>query len=172
MAEKYGGAKTVAERIQTVDAIGNSGNGAGLETVVAALSDPSSEVRVAAANNLRLMPAPRADQVLAGLVGAGTEPEVRQAALFAVGFRQFGLLASALESLLHGDPSADVRMLVLNAVVTFLRRDGATAAEPLIRWSAEHDPDESVRQQAKGALGGEAAPVGPDCRRRSSAGAG
>jgi len=154
MAEKYGGAKTVAERIQILDAIGNSGNGAGLETVVAALSDPSSEVRVAAANNLRLMPAPRADQVLADLVGPGTEPEVRQAALFAVGFRQFGPLASALESLLHGDPSADVRMLVLNAVVTFLRRDGAAAAEPLIRWSAEHDPDESVRQQAKGALGG------------------
>jgi HEAT repeat protein len=154
MAERYAGAKSVPERIEILDAIGNSGNGAGLDTIVGALSDPAPEVRVAAANNLRLMPAPRADQVLAGLLGAGTEPPVRQAALFAVGFRQFGPLATALESLLHGDPSADVRMVALNAVVTFLRRDGATAAEPLIRWSAEHDPDETVRQQAKGALGG------------------
>jgi hypothetical protein len=154
MADRYGGAKTVAERVQILDAIGNSGNGAGLDTLVAALSDPSSEVRVAAANNLRLMPAPGADTILSGLLGAGTEPAVREAALFAIGFRQFGPLAPVLETLLHSDPSAEVRMVALNAVVTFLQRDGATAAEPLIRWSAEHDPDESVRQQAKGALGG------------------
>jgi HEAT repeat protein len=111
-------------------------------------------VRIAAATNLRLMPAPRADQVLAGLLTAGTDPGLRQAALFVIGFRQFGPLAPALETLLHSEPSADIRMLALNTVVNFLRRDGAQAAEPLIRWSAENDPDESVRRQAKAAIGG------------------
>jgi len=100
------------------------------------------------------MPAPQADVILGGLLGAGTEPAVRQAALFTLGFRQFGPLAAVLESLLHSDPSTEVRMLALNAVVTFPQRDGAAAAEPLIRWCAEHDPDASVREQAKGALGG------------------
>jgi hypothetical protein len=154
LVDKYSGAKTTAERIQSLDAIGNSGNAAGFDTLVAALSDPEADVRIAAVTNLRLMPAPRADQVLAGLLAAGTDPGLRQAALFAIGFRQFGPLAPALQTLLQSDPSADIRLLALNTVVNFLRRDGARAAEPLIRWSAEHDPDESVRRQAKEAIGG------------------
>jgi hypothetical protein len=154
LVEAYGAARTTAERIQALDAIGNSGNAAGFDTLVAALSDADQTVRIAAVTNLRLMPAPRADQVLAGLLGGGTDPGLREAALFAIGFRQFGPLAPALESLLQSDPSAEIRMLALNTVVNFLRRDGAQAAEPLIRWSAEHDPDESVRRQAKTALGG------------------
>jgi HEAT repeat protein len=151
---RYQRATTDEERIQLLDALGNSGQEAAFPVLEAALTSGSAEVRIAATKNLRLMPAPRADKLLATLFSPDMDASVREAALFAASFRRFDAMHEALDAILRGDPNAELRMTALNALATYLQRDGAVAATPLIRWAAENDPDETVRQQAQRTLGG------------------
>jgi hypothetical protein len=150
----YQRATTDEERVQLLDALGNSGQEAALEVLEGALTSGSAALQVAAAKNLRLMPAPRADKILATLLLPAMGAAVREAALFAASFRRFDAMHQALDAILRGDPDADLRMTALNALATYLQRDGAVAAAPLIRWAAENDPDETIRQQALRSLGG------------------
>jgi len=154
IVSRYQRATTDEERIQLLDALGNSGQEGAFAVLEGALTSGSPEVRVAAAKNLRLMPAPRADKLLAALFSPEMDAALRQSALFAASFRRFDAMHDALDALLRSDPNAELRMTALNALATYLQRDGAVAAAPLIRWAAENDPDETVRQQAQRTLGG------------------
>jgi HEAT repeat protein len=154
IVSRYQRASSDEERIQLLDALGNSGHEAAFDVLENALTSGSAEVRIAAVKNLRLMPAPRADKLLAALLSPDMDPAVRESALFAASFRRFDAMHTALDAILRADPSADLRMTALNALATYLQRDGAVAAAPLIRWAAENDPDENIRQQAQRSLGG------------------
>lgn len=154
LVARYERATSDPERIQVLDALGNSGNEAAIPIVKAALESGSLEVRIAAAKNLRLLPAPQADQLITALFAPETEPQIRAAALFAASFRQLAPMQQGLAQVLKSEPDAELRMTALNTLATYLKRDGATDATPLIRWSAENDPDERVREQALDALKG------------------
>ena len=150
---RYQRATTDEERLQLLDALGNSGQPAALPVLEGALTSGSAELQIAAVKNLRLMPAPRADEILAKLLVPAMDSAVRQAALFAASFRHFDAMHEALDGIVRNDPNAELRLTALNALSTYLQRDGATAAAPLIRWAAENDPDKAVREQAQRTLG-------------------
>jgi HEAT repeat protein len=150
----YQRATSDEERLMLLDALGNSGQEAALDILKDVLASGSPALRVAAAKNLRLLPAPRADQLLGTLLSPQIEPEIREAALFAAGFRQFENMQQALAALVQEEPSVEVRMAALGALSTYLRRDEAAGAATLIRWLADNDPDGEVREEASRVLKG------------------
>jgi len=154
IAEKYAQAGSDAERIEILDALGNSGSDRALPVIEAALASPSQQVVVAAVKNLRLIASPRADELLAGLLAPDKDRAIRDAALFAVGFRKLAPLAQVLDSLARSDPSSAIRGATLDLLATFLRRDRATEARPIIAWMANNDPDADLRRRAQETLQG------------------
>jgi hypothetical protein len=152
LVEQYQQAHSDAERIVALDALGNSGDGAGLDVLEGALASGSIELQVSAAQNLRLMPAPRADQLLTAALVPGVDGRVRRAAMFAIGFRRYDAVHGALDAIARRDPDVELRTSGLNALITYLQRDRAIDALPLIRWIASHDGDASIRDAANRAL--------------------
>lgn len=152
LAARYERAGSDVERMQLLDALGNSGDAAAFEVIEAALGSPVLALRVAAAKNLRLLPAPRADELLTPLILGASEAELRAAALFAASFRRFEGMRGALDKLMREEPNAELRALGLNALLTYLRRDGAAEAAVLVRWVAENDSNEELREQARRGL--------------------
>ncbi len=135
-----------------IGALGNTRSPRALPSLQAFVTDPSTEVRSAATTGLRFMPAPEAERLLSERLLSDDEPQVRNAAVFAAGFRPLDLLLPAVERALHTDSMASVRI----ALVQLL--GGHAAASPEARrvllWSRREDPDASVRHAAETALGG------------------
>src|SRR6266545_1497037 len=154
IVEMYGQAVSDEERLQILDALGNTGSERALPVLETALASPSLPVVVAAVKNLRLITSPRADELLAALLAPGMAPAIRDAAIFAVGFRKLPPLAEVLDRIARSDPSATMRGATLEVLATFLRRDRATDARPIIGWMASHDPDAELRRHAEEALQG------------------
>ncbi|WP_428264110.1 hypothetical protein [Haliangium sp.] len=152
LVSMYQQAASDAERLQVLDALGNSANAQALSAIELALSSPNPELQASAAKNLRLMPTPHADELLSALVLPEHSPAVRDSALFATGYRTFEPMSGALEGLLYADPDPGVRGTVLGVLLKFAQRDENAGALELVRWAAENDPDESIRNQAYEAL--------------------
>jgi len=152
LVEQYEQAGSDAERIIALDALGNSGDGAALDVLAAALASGSIAVQASAAQNLRLMPAPRADALLVAALAPSMDASVRKTAMFALGFRRYDAMHEALDAIARRDPDAELRSGGLHALTTYLQRDRATDALPLIRWIAANDPDAGIRNAASRAL--------------------
>lgn len=150
----YKRATSDEERIMLLDALGNSGQAAALDILRDVLVSGSLPLRIAAAKNLRLLPAPRTDELLGTLLSPEIDPPVREAALFAAGFRHFEAMQQALAAVVQADPNVELRMAALGALSTYLRRDEAAGAATLIRWVAENDPDTGMREEASRVLSG------------------
>ena len=114
------------------------------------LTAKSPEVRASATEGLRFMPAPEADRLLSERLLSDDAPQVRSAAVFAAGFRPLGPLLPAFERALRSDPTAMVRM----AVVQLLKVHASTSpkARLLLTWSSAEDEDAQIRGEAAKAL--------------------
>jgi HEAT repeats len=155
LVEDIGRALAAAEgdRAQAMwlGALGNTRNPRALPLVKAFVGASSPEVRVAATEAMRFFQAPEADQLLSDRLLSDDDPRVRNAAIFAAGFRPLDPLLPAVERALHTDPMATVRAALVQLLGA--RVEASPEARRLLGWSRQEDPDPSVRRKAETALG-------------------
>lgn len=133
-------------------ALGNTRNPRALPSVQTFARASSPEVRAAAVEGLRFLPAPEADQLLSDRLLFDDDPKVRNAAVFAASFRPLDPLLPAVERALHTDPVSTVRTALVQLLGA--RAGASPKARRLLAWSRQEDPDASVRREAATALGG------------------
>lgn len=131
-------------------ALSNTRAPGALSSIQLFLSSGSPEVRGAATEALRFMPAPRADTLLSERLLLDDSPKVRNAAVSAASSRPLGPLLPAVQQVLQTDPDSSVR----GALVQWLGSQVGTSpqARRLLFWSSQHDPEDSIRQTAASLL--------------------
>jgi hypothetical protein len=139
-----------AERVAWLGALGNDGGPAATAEVLVALASSESTVRAAAARALRFAPPGEVDARLASVLASEPEPRVRQAALFAAGFRDLEPLLPAIQRAATADAAEAVRA----AAVSLLRgqRGRAPGVKATLEEVARRDPRPAVRRRAQEAL--------------------
>jgi HEAT repeat protein len=155
---QFEAAQSDGERMRLLDALGNAGRPEGLESIAQGLTSADSVVRDIAARALRKIDAPQADAMLSDLLLSEAEADVREAALFAAGFRRFSPLAAALSAILQREPESHLRGQAVGLLATYLQRDGDLEVVPLLKWVAANDPDTMLRQNAARVLSRTSAP--------------
>jgi HEAT repeat protein len=145
-------AVTAAEKQDYIAALGNSGGPRTVPVLAASLGDEREDIRVAAARSLRLVAGPEAGSMLATTATKDTSPAVREAALFAMGFRA-PLTTVEWDAVLKA-AREDAAAYVRNRAVTLLRNDAARPPEATdaLEWVALHDPSDAIRRTATTAL--------------------
>lgn len=149
---QFEAAQSDDERMRLLDALGNAGRPEGLESIANGLTSANSAVRDIAARALRKIDDPRADALLSDLFLADPSEDMREAALFAAGFRRFSPLAVALREVLEREPQIHLRGQVVGLLDTYLQRDGDLEVVPLLKWVSANDPDTTLRENAARAL--------------------
>ncbi|WP_309890411.1 HEAT repeat domain-containing protein [Archangium sp.] len=140
-------------------ALGNTRHPSVLPTLQSALGSVSPEVRMAAVEALRAMPAPTADQLLASSMLGDPSAEVRQSAVFASGFRPLQPLLPALGQALRADPADAVRAEIITLLGTQL--SSLPEVRPLLTWSSQNDTNPTLRNNATLFLNPVAQPTTP-----------
>lgn len=147
MAAEYQGNTSADDRARVLDSLGNTGSPHALPTLELGMSDPDPRVRATAVKALRQIESPAADVLLARTLSS-SEADLREAAVFAAGFRRFEPLAEALNAVVRAEKDRELRAKLLELVMVFVQRDQSTAALPLLTWIAQHDPDPELRAAA------------------------
>lgn len=153
LSESYEQAPSPKEQRLYLDALGNSGNEAALDTIRRALTSPDRSVRAAAADALRRIPGAAAEALLATTLRNDPESSVRVAAVMALTARELGQpMLDALSDALRSEPEGGVRLQIIS-LLRGLQKRSAPARE-LLAWAARNDPDEQLRRIASQALQG------------------
>ena len=149
-------AQTPAERALGLRALGNSGDPRVVDLARLALEDPSAEVRIAAVNAVRFVPAMDADDLLRTAMLTDADPHVRRKAVDTVtGYRFAPAYFQAFQTILSEDDVALVRRAVAQSLAKV--RTTPEATELLTR--AAMDVSEDVRVAAHAVLSAPSAPA-------------
>jgi len=154
LLERLQNATELGEITVLLGALGNSGDPRALPALEAARGHDNSRIRQEAVEAMRLIADARVDGLLDASLISDPATGVRQAALFAIGFRDFALHTAAFEVVASKEPSEAVRRALVNLLASNLDQAGA---HTLLASVAENDASESVRQAAASALAGESA---------------
>lgn len=142
------------EQVLLLRALGNTRAPSAFPSIQLFLSSRAPQVRGAAVEALRFMPAPQADTLLLERLSSDDSPEVRRAAVFAASFRPLEPFLPAFERVLRSDSATSVRVAVVQHLGS--QAGSSPQARLLLAWSSQNDPEASVRQAAAAALGGPA----------------
>jgi hypothetical protein len=148
---RYRNARQIADVCNLIAALGNSVGASVLPVIETALKDPRAPVRAAAARSLRLAGGREVDALLSATLTQDQDPEVREAAIFAVSFRRPTVrLGEALMRAAKEDPADDVR----GTAVAELRRNSSAfpGVADTMAWVAEHDAKPGIRRLAHDSL--------------------
>ncbi|HEY3668724.1 MAG TPA: HEAT repeat domain-containing protein, partial [Polyangiaceae bacterium] len=146
LAEQASTANAGIERVNALNALGNSGSTQAMPAIAQSLASDDPGVRAAATQALRFVQDPSVDPLLVKSLSDGS-PEVRRAALFAAGYRAYDAVGPTLESIAKQDPEPGVRSEVVSTLSQLASSDSTDALQ-LLNWIAEHDPEQSVRKRA------------------------
>lgn len=150
LATQLDQAQTPAQQAAVLTALGNAGSSALLQSVRKYVTDPSPAVRAAAAQALRRIPGPDADDMLASLT-RDPVADVRWAAVDAIRERSPSpVLDRALSERALGEDQFAIRSRSINALSAWLPEDAAIA--DTLRVVAERDPSQDLRNVARNAL--------------------
>jgi len=152
LTAQFEAAQSDDERMRLLDALGNAGQPEGLDAIANGLTSDNSAVRDIAARALRKIDDPHADALLSDLLLSEPSEKMREATLFAAGFRRFSPLAVALREVLEREPQVQLRGQVVGLLETYLQRDGDLEVIPLLKWVAANDPDTTLRENTARAL--------------------
>jgi HEAT repeat protein len=143
-------AKTPGERALYLRALGNAGNAAAFSVIADAIDDSDVMVQIAAVTALRFIKDPQVDPLLDSVLTTSPTDDVREAALFAIGFREPTLHVSVIEAIGKTDPSESVRM---NAVDLLQRMVNVNpSVVETLRAISTSDSSENVRTRAAAAI--------------------
>lgn len=148
LASRYARANTPDGRRAYLAALGNSAGPRAAAVMNAAIGDPREDIRMAAARGLRLVPGDATDSRLAAAARKDASASVRDAALFAIGFRR--PLSSTLWTTVKEAARTDPAEAVRNRAIGMLRADTAHRqdAASTLSWVATHDSSEALRRLA------------------------
>jgi hypothetical protein len=137
-------------RANALIAFGNAGDAASLELIRSYTTDPSAQVRASAAQGLRRIPGPEADELLAQL-STDPAPEVRYAAADAISERSASpTLANALAALALHEPVDTIRAKAVDTLAVWL--PDLPAIAPTLKVVAAADTNADLRNVARVAL--------------------
>jgi hypothetical protein len=148
---RYRKAREISEISDLLAAFGNSVGPSIVPVIKAALQDSRVSVRVAATRGLRLAEGSEIDGLLSAIMAADLDPTVREAAIFAAGFRAPTVpLGEALERAARSDPAESVR----NKAVALLRQNpqASPGISDTLAWVAGHDSTPGIRRLTSEAL--------------------
>jgi HEAT repeat protein len=146
LASAYASTSNPEQQVQLLRALGNTRSSGALPILQSALSSGLPEVRAAAVEALRNMPAPRADQLLASVLLQDPIAEVRQIAVFASSFRPLLPLLPVLAEALRLDGSDLVRREIIT--LAGQQSHAVPEARALLEWSSQNDPSPGLRNTA------------------------
>ncbi|MFT3767108.1 MAG: HEAT repeat domain-containing protein [Minicystis sp.] len=142
-------ATTVDGKRVALLALGNTGDTRALPAIEPYLASPDVDLRIAAVTALRRMPGEQAEKDLQAALADGSYL-VRRAAVKAVESLHGVDLGPALAQMIHTEPEVSVRITILS--VLYPVTDQVPAAFDAIRWAAENDPSNKVRDAARSFL--------------------
>jgi hypothetical protein len=152
--ERLAGAKTTIELVTALRAVANSGYDAALPKVQPHLGSANEEVRAAAVEALQLIHVPAAQQAIAELLAEDPTRLVREAACRAA---RHHTPAPALErAVVHAatlDKDGHVRLAAVRLLAQWLR-ERPSLRQTLTQVAASQKEEDSIRQEARKALGG------------------
>ena len=146
LLDQYAAASSDDERATALRALGNTGSPALLPLARAAAMSGSAALRTAAAVALRFVEDPGAVTLLAHLMTADGDPDVRGGAIFAAGHRDVAPLLPALARVLAYDEHGRNRRAVVDVLAEKRALEPALA---MLRSVAETDPDPELREAAR-----------------------
>ncbi|WP_437659787.1 HEAT repeat domain-containing protein [Sorangium sp. So ce1182] len=140
-------AKDDRERVVALGVLGNAGSEEGLNPVREALQSDNAAVRSAAAMALRFVEGSDAEQTLNDVLEKDRSPDVRSAAVQALGFRSLSDVSEQqIEGLIRREPSEAVRLNALSVLGN--QADRYPTAVQVIESMSKADPSTSVRNAA------------------------
>ncbi|WP_224364840.1 HEAT repeat domain-containing protein [Hyalangium versicolor] len=146
LTNEYGSAFNPEEQALALRTLGNTRSPSALDTLEGALRSDNPAIRQAAIEALRVIPDPRADQLLSQYMLGDPAPAVRRVAVFASSFRPLAPLLPALAQALRMDPTDGVRIDVIHLLGE--QRTVLPEALPLLTWASENDPNPDLRKAA------------------------
>jgi HEAT repeat protein len=149
LGQRLGAAKSNAEIVVLLRALGNSGDPAVVPHAQSALSNEDPTVRMAAVTALRFVPLPVADELIAQTLASDTDFDVREEAAEATSYRALDLHLAGLSRALQKEPMASVRLEIVRVLLQKSR--STPAAMELLRRAAESDASAEVRALAASA---------------------
>ncbi|HYH99728.1 HEAT repeat domain-containing protein [Hyalangium sp.] len=145
---EYSSASSAEQQALALRSLGNTRSPDALSTLEDALRSGDPQLRQAALEALRIIPDPRADQLLSEHMLRDPAPEVRRVAVFASSFRPLAPLLPALAQALRLDPTDGVRVEVIHLLGE--QRAVLPEALPLLAWASQNDPNPDLRKAAAG----------------------
>ncbi|WP_224240220.1 HEAT repeat domain-containing protein [Hyalangium gracile] len=143
---EYSSAASSEQQALALRSLGNTRSPDALSVLEEALRSGDPLLRQAAIEALRVIPDPRADQLLAESMLRDPAPEVRRVAVFASSFRPLAPLLPALAQALRLDPTDGVRVDVIHLLGE--QRAALPEALPLLAWASQNDPNPDLRKAA------------------------
>jgi hypothetical protein len=141
------GARDHGSQSLYLGALGNAGQASCLPYISKFAASKDVALRSEAIRALRFIPDPAVDRTLCDKTLHDPSEEVRQAALFALGFRPYLEADFGAELLaLRSDPSESVRLAALTLL--WSQRDRQPAIVALVSQTAKHDPSATLRKRA------------------------
>ena len=149
---RYQKATDPGELVDLLASFGNSVGPSVLPAIRESLHDSRVLVRAAAARALRLASGSEIDRLLSTVITGDSEPAVRDAAIFAAGFRH--PLASSIAEALVNAARSDAADSVRTGAVNLLRRnpDASRHTAETLEWVAENDAKPAIRRLARESL--------------------
>jgi HEAT repeat protein len=143
---EYSSAFDSEQQALALRSLGNTRSPDALSSLEGALRSENPLVRQAALEALRVIPDPRADQLLSEALLGDPAPEVRRVAIFASSFRPLAPLLPSLAQALRVDPVDGVR----GDVIHLLGEQRAMLPEALVllAWASQNEPNPDLRKAA------------------------
>jgi HEAT repeat protein len=146
LQERARAAPTPEARSLWIRSLANSADARIVPFLEECLRDPLPLIRQSALEALRLVPSPRADQLIAESLAKDAVPDVRRAAIFSASFRPLGPLLAALAQSLRTDAVDAVRMDVVKLLGANVQQ--VPMARELLTWSGQFDTNGEIRHTA------------------------
>ncbi|HEV7557044.1 MAG TPA: HEAT repeat domain-containing protein, partial [Kofleriaceae bacterium] len=144
-------ATSAEDRALYIRALGNAGQASAYPAIVAALDDPSPLVQTAAVAALRFIDVADVDPLLDRIATTNDDADVRENAVFAIGFRTLAMHNTALGQVARVDAADTARLAAIDLLGREVKSDPAVRA--VLLTCAAQDPSADVRARAATAAG-------------------
>jgi HEAT repeat protein len=151
LVQRYFETTDLAERKNTLLALGNTGDSRILPCIDDALGSDITEMRATGASALRFVTDPTRNATLAVIMTHDVEPAVRIAAIQTSQYQSLVPLTDPLTAAIQADPESKVRLAAI--IVVGQAMEQSPVFVDLVNWSADNDTHPDVIARAQSLLG-------------------
>jgi HEAT repeat protein len=154
LASQLAIASTPEQAMALLGTLGNIGDSARAEAILALTRSPDPLLRSTAYRALRLIRTREVDLALVRGMTSDPDAAVRESALFAAGMRPVESTFAGIEQVCRTEAVSGLRSDAMSILGTALEQGASGEVVELLDWISEHDPDPELRGRATELLNG------------------